>query len=90
MEIKVCMNTNSCIVPWSYLLSYHLFCAENVIYDEPSLPDPIYQEVIGNYKSASLEQEIQMEMMKNCSYVTVRSKKCSIILNECPAYIQHS
>ena len=65
-------------------------CAEN-IYDEPSLPDPIYQEV-DSKSNMTVEQEMQIEMMKNYSYACVKSKKCqfTIILNECPAYIQQS
>ena len=67
-------------------MNYWLQTYSENIYDEPSIPDPIYQEVT---KSMSTEQEIQT--MKNYSYATVRSKECSmIILNECPAYISHN
>ena len=50
------------------------YYAEN-IYDEPSLPDSIYQEVTRNNNIISPQQEIQIEIMKNYSYsyVTVRS-----------------
>lgn len=70
--------------------------AENV-YDEPSLvlPDPIYQEVVcKDNMTMALEQEVQIEIMKNYSYACncMKSKACQsiIILNECPAYIQRS
>ena len=55
-------------------------------YDEPSLPSPIYQEINENNIMAP-QQEMQIEMMKNYSYATVRS---TIILRECPAYVQQS
>lgn len=56
--------------------------AENV-YDEPSLPDPIYQEI--TVKNVS---EIRLELTGNLSYVssTAVATDSKITLNKSPAY----
>ena len=52
------------------------------IYDEPSLPDPIYQEV-----STKSESDIRVDMIRNLSYSS--TKDSLMILKECPAYVRH-
>ena len=60
------------------------FCAEN-FYDEPSLPDPSFQQLSINTPSQS-----ELEMMENSSYIASRIIADSrMVFEECPAYIRH-
>ena len=55
------------------------------IYDEPSLPDPIYQEL-----TAMNDSGTRVEMMGNPSYALSATAAAAvdsrIILSKCPAY----
>ena len=53
------------------------------MYDEPSQPDPIYQEIA----AVNNEPDTPMEMTENDSYMATKiTIDSEIILNECPAY----
>ena len=57
----------------------HTLITTGNIYDEPSLPDPVYQEVGTNLP------ELIMEMTENDSYGEGIKEK--ITLQGCPAYV---
>ena len=58
-------------------VSFHTYSYIETIYDEPSLPDPIYQEL-------DIKQ-VDVEMVDNHSY-NMAGKLMTFRINECPAY----
>lgn len=63
---------------------YELINAEN-IYDEPSQPDPVYQEI-----NTERTTDKSIEMMENSSYITTSKIADYVtVLEECPAYVRH-
>ena len=60
----------------------YLLLEIETVYDEPSQPDPIYQEIAVNN-----EPDTPMEMTENDSYMATKiTIDSEIILSECPAY----
>ena len=57
------------------------YLTENV-YDEPSQPDPIYQEIVTNTAP-------KIQMVENDSYI-IATREPVTVLQECVAYIRHN